>query len=432
MSDLQKVVDKYFKDSNDNNIENWSREKQDSLKLDAINAVIKLSKNNTFMAEKISDKVKENGISSLDDLSEIDFTTKDELRVEPYRAVCVPKDQLIQMHMSTGTTKGEPIFVFYTLNDLYHFDLYPKYPNLVSVEPGKIVIVALPYELSSSGLAFHKVFSMSEKALVVPAGKGGAYSSPEKTLQLMKKLNADVIITTPSHMAYLYELAVENGYNTSEDFHLEKVWLTGEGCSDKYRERLEEMWGCPAYFYYGSLECGALGIECSEKNGYHIPEAHVHLEIVDPDTGVPCDNGEIGEIVVTTLLREGCPFIRYKTGDLGYIDDVPCACGSTAKKLFLRGRVGDQILIDDGNFSAFYLENILMRVPEITMWYQFVNVDKSLTIRVEKQPTTEISDEELSNKIISEFEYALGVTPTVEIVDKIERVLTKAIRVVKQ
>lgn len=432
MNNLQNVLSRYFEDGNDRNVESWSREKQDSLKLDAINAIIQLAKKNPFMAEKISAEIQENGISSLDDLSSIDFTTKDELRVEPYRAVCVPKDQLIQMHMSTGTTKGEPIYVFYTYNDLYRYDLYPLYPNLVSIGPGKVTVVALPYELSSSGLSFHRVFSISEKALVVPAGKGGAYSSPEKTLQLMKKLKADVIITTPSHMAYLYELAVENGYNVDEDFHLEKIWLTGEGCSDKYRERLEALWGCPAYFYYGSLECGALGIECAEKSGYHIPEAHVHLEIVDPETGAPCDNGEIGEIVVTTLLREGCPFIRYKTGDLGYIDDVPCDCGSTAKKLFLRGRVGDQIRIDDGNYSAYYLENILMRVPEITMWYQFVNIDRSLTIRVEKQNTAEISDEELCNKIVSEFEYALGVTPTVEIVEKIERVLTKAIRVFKK
>src|SRR5690606_25960759 len=138
-------------------------------------------------------------------------------------------------------------------------ELAPPLTRLADVGPGDICLNALPYEMSSAGLAFHKVFMEGCGATVIPAGKGGAYSSPEKTIRLMQDLAPTIAITTPSYAMTLAETAEKLGFDLGS-LPLRKMWLTGEGCSFAFRSRVEALWNTRANFYYGSLECGALGI----------------------------------------------------------------------------------------------------------------------------------------------------------------------------
>lgn len=428
MDRIKELIKNYLKKNN--NIDYWDENIRNEYHLDAINLTLDLAKDNNYFKAKMHN-LSCAKINSLEDFQKIEFSSKDELRGNPYLAVCVEKSKLSQLNISTGTTGGENIYVFYTMNDLYCSEIETKYPELISVEESDMIVNALPYELSSSGLSFQRVFQVGEKAIVLPAGKGGTYSSPDKTVKLMHKLQAEILLTTPSHAAYLYEFALEMNLDPIKDFNLKRIWLTGEGCSDTFRKRIEKLWGASAYFYYGSLECGSLGIECKEKNGYHIPEAHVYIEIVNTETGEVCNDGEIGEIVTTTLLREGQPFIRYKTGDLGYIENVQCGCGIKERKLYVRGRVGDQLKLNGKVFSPFYYENFLMKVEEVGLWYHFVVKSDGLLIRVEKNLNSNISEKELMEKVIKEIEMNCGTIPMVEVVDKVPRVLTKAIRVIQ-
>ncbi|MDI6870494.1 MAG: AMP-binding protein [Bacillota bacterium] len=372
-------------------------------------------------------------VRSVADLSKLPFTDKDELRGDPWILLACDKKDVSVINVSTGTTGGEMIYIFYTWKDFYLNDLAVGYPRLVPIEPGDICINALPYEMSSAGLAFHKVFMDACGATAVPVGKGGAYSTPEKTVRIMRDLKPTIVMTTPSWAVRLAEAAGEAGFDLKE-LPLKRMWITGEGCSPAFRDRLEKIWGTTANFYYGSLECGALGMECDQHFGYHIPLAHVVVEIVDPKTGEVLEPGEIGEIVATCLLRYSSPLIRYRTQDLGYVEYDQCPCGVALPRLFLRGRQVDQVVLQGYEFSPFYLEEFLMRLPEVGMWYQFVvppeGADR-LKIRVELQPGVEPTPE-LADRLASKMEFGLGIPCEFEFVDRLPRPVTKTIRVVHE
>ncbi|MEW6181563.1 MAG: AMP-binding protein [Bacillota bacterium] len=372
-------------------------------------------------------------IVELADLARLPFITKDELRGKPWILLACDKKEVSLIQVSTGTTGGEEIYIMNTWEDYYRYELATGYPTLVPIVPGDICLNALPYEMSSAGLAFHKTFMEGCQATVVPAGKGGAYSTPAKTVKLMRNLQPTVVITTPSWAVTLSEAAAEESLDLSS-LPLKKMWLTGEGCSPSFRERVENIWGTKANFYYGSLECGGVGIECDSHNGYHIIMGHVIVEIVDPKTGAVLEPGEIGEIVVTCLLRYDTPILRYRTQDLGYIEMDPCPCGVALPRLFLRGRLVEQVTICGIPFSPFYLEEFLMRLPEVGNWFQFVvppgGADR-LKIRAEPAPGVSPSPE-LVESLAGKMEFGTGLPCEFEIVDRIPRPRGKTIRVVEK
>jgi phenylacetate-CoA ligase len=370
-------------------------------------------------------------IMDLSDLSRLPFLTKDELRGKPWALLTCDKKDVALVQVSTGTTGGEEIYIMNTWEDYYLHELSPGYPKLLPVEKGDICLNALPYEMSSAGLAFHKTFMDGCQATVIPAGKGGAYSTPAKTIKMMRDLQPIVVITTPSWAITLAEAAAENSFDL-KSLPLKKIWLTGEGCSPAFRERVEKLWGITANFYYGSLECGGIGVECDAHNGYHIIQAHAIVEIVNPETGEVLEPGEIGEIVVSCPLRYHSPILRYRTMDLGYIDTDPCSCGILLPRLFLRGRMVDQIIVQGVSLSPFYLEEFLMRLPEVGNWYQFV-VDSSasdrLKVRCELSAGVQPS-KELAESLASKMEFAIGIPFEFEFVDKLPRPNGKTVRVV--
>lgn len=372
-------------------------------------------------------------IREIEDLTRLPFTSKDELRGNPWILLACDKEDIAIIQVSTGTTGGEEIYLMNSWRDYFLSDLAPGYPELVPVKRGDICINALPYEMSSSGLSFHKIFMNGSDATVVPTGKGGAYSSPEKTVKLMRELCPTVMITTPSWSMNLAEAAAEAGFNPA-CLAWKKIWLTGEGCSPAFRDRVEKIWGATANFYYGSLEAGGIGIECDKHNGYHLMQAHMLLEIIDPETGALLEPGEIGEVVVSCLLRYDTPLLRYRTMDLGYIETDPCPCGVSTPRLFLRGRQVDQLVIQGIPFSPIYLEELLLRIPEVGNWFQFVMTsaeEDTLRIRCELAEGV-TATQELADSIASRMEFNLGVECEVEIYDRLPRVAGKTVRVVHE
>lgn len=424
------IIEKYFID-NPKTVEYWSNQEVEAYTLEALNQLLShVYPNNAFYRQKMDESgIAPGSLRSLEDFQKMRTTSKDELRADPYLIYSAPKGQIAQVFLSTGTTGGESIYMIHTWEDLYLRDLGPDMPDLALNKDMGLVAIALPFEMSSSGLSFYYVLQHGCSVGVVTVGKGGFYSKPHKTVKALKELNVGGMYTTPSYAMVLADAAFELGYKLGEDIVMKRIWLTGEGCSDAFRRRIEDVWQTQALYYYGSLECGPLGIECTRKSGYHLPSAHVYIEVIDPETGAAKANGEIGEIVATTLLRTGSPLIRFRTGDLGYIEDTPCECGMNLKRLFLRGRVCDQIKIGNVNFSPFYVEELLMRIQEVGNNYRLIVYDDYLEIETELAPMVR-ETESLAEQIASRIEYGCGLPCRVRFIDKIRYEGGKTVRVI--
>lgn len=422
------VLKKYSKE-----LENVSRmeiEKQENYTNQILKELLEfVYDNNEYYRNKLIDaKFSRECAFSKRVFENLGFISKSELRKNKDLILSVPKKKISQVHTSTGTSGGENIYIMYTLFDLFGGELIPRFGEIFNPNEDDVFAIGLPYEMSSSAHSFHRALQITNKASVIPIGKGGAYSEPKKAIKLMKELGCTVLMTSPSYAVELYKAAEELDLDVKDEIPIRQIWLTGEGCSNAFRERIEKRWGAVARYYYGSLECGVIGIECEAKSGYHIAASHVYLEVINPNTGEVLKDGEVGELVVTTLLREGMPLIRYRTEDLAYFDSKECKCGSTLKKLFLVGRVSDQIIIDNKQYSPFYIEEFLMRINEITDNYKFNIYNNELEIIVELDKEVEYYngiEEEISKKV----ECGCGVRNTVKVVDKIEYSGKKAKRV---
>ena len=393
--------------------------------------VTRAYENSPFYRQKMTlAGVKPQDIKNLSDLAKIPFTTKDELRQDPWTLLACDKKDVSIIHVSTGTTGGQPIYTMQTWKE-YYLNHSVIYPFLHPVAQDDLCFVALPYEMSSAGLSLHNKFLVGHQAAVVSVGKGGAYSTPEKTVKLMGDLKPTIMATSPSYAITLAEAAAEASLDLTS-LPLKRIWLAGEGCSPAFRKRLEKIWGTTVSFSCGTTESGIIAMECDAQNGYHIAEGNVLVEIVDPQTGKVLEPGEIGEVVITCLLRFDIPLIRYRTQDLGCLEPKPCPCGVTLQRFHLRGRMADQIVLKGKRFSPFYLENFLMQLPEVGNWYQFVvkpGDNEQLKIRTEVAAGVEPSPE-LAAKLAVKLEAAIGIPCKFELVNKLERTMKKAIRVV--
>lgn len=377
--------------------------------------------------------VRPEDIRSLSNLRKLPFLTKEELRGRPRALLaCDPRD-IALIQVSTGTTGGEEIYIEYTLSDYLANDLTPRYSTLFPVAPGDVCLDALPYEMSTAGLAFHKTFMDGYGAAVIPAGKGGAYSTPEKTVKVISDLRPNIAVTSPSWAIILAEAAAKAGF-ALPSLGMKRMWLTGEGCSPALRGRIERLWGSPASFFYGSLECGVLGMECEAQEGYHLPEAHVILEVVDPRTGEPLPEGEIGELVVTALLRFDSPLLRFRTGDMGFIVLAPCRCGSPLSRFHMRGRAVDQLTVAGRSLSPIYLEELLLRMPEVGPWYEIVAPRKDASrLAIRAEPAVPFTpDAALAAALSAKISGAAGFPIDVDLVARLPRPTAKVTRVVRE
>jgi len=394
-------------------------------------AVTRAYENSPFYRQKMTKTgVKPQDIKKLADLAKMPFTTKDELRQNPWALLACDKKDISVIHVSTGTTGGRPIYTMQTWKE-YYLSTSVNYPRLQPIDPDDLCFVALPYEMSAAGLDFHTRFLAGHRAAVMAVGKGGAYSVPEKTLKLFRDLKPTILVTSPSYAITLAEAAAEASLDLA-GLGLKKIWLAGEGCSPAFRRRIENIWGTTVNFAYGATECGTIGIECDAHNGYHISQGHVLVEIVDPNTQKVLEPGETGEIVITCLLRFDTPLIRYRTQDLGCLDSQPCPCGVALDRFHLRGRLADQIVLQGTAYSPVYLEDLLMQLPEVGNWYEFIvkpGENERLKIRAELAAGVKPAPE-LAEKLAGKIETAIGVPCNFELAEILPRPAKKAIRIV--
>ncbi|WP_163538815.1 AMP-binding protein [Gracilibacillus sp. YIM 98692] len=429
-SHLEQFKEFYKKlDDQGKTIEKLPHEKIEDYQLQAINATLAhvWNQNEHYHSRLKEAGFKEPKIDSLEQLASVPMLEKDVIRGDKEKILCVAPKEIGQVHLTSGTS-GKPIYTSYTLADQYVYDLLPKYLELFKESDDDVAAIALPYEFALPGLGFQRLFQFAFGTAVLSLGKGGYMAPVDKSLELMKEYQATVLTTTPSYAALLAEESEKYGIKIGEDIQLKKIWLTGEGCSPAFRERLEKWWGCEVSFFYGSTECGVIGVECSKHQGYHVMEGHIKLEIIDPLSEEVLPYGQTGEIVVTTLLREGMPMVRYRTGDLGVLQKSKCDCGITMDVLQLRGRMEHMLRIDNVDYSPFMIEHFLMEIPDVGLWYHLKLNQGVLTIEAEKFRTN-LNDEQLAEKIQKHMKDRIGVDCKVVIRDDIPRTFGKATRV---
>lgn len=430
-SHLEQFKD-FFKQLDDEalTIEKLPRQKIESYQLQAINATLAhvWERNDYYRAKLEEQGFTKPEIDSLEQLAAVPLLSKNVIRGDKQKILCVEPKEIGQVHLTSGTS-GKPIYTAYTLADQYVYDLLPKYLELFQESDVDVAAVALPYEFALPGLGFQRLFQFAFGTAVLSLGKGGYMAPVDKSLELMREYQATVLATTPSYAALLAEESERYGIRIGEDIKLKKIYLTGEGCSHTFRERLENWWGCEVSFFYGSTECGVVAVECSKHKGYHVMEGHVKVEIVDPATGQKLPYGKTGEIVVTTLLREAMPMVRYRSGDIGYLQKSSCSCGLTMDVLHLRGRMENIITLGGEEYSPFMLEHFLMEISDVGMWYHLKPSDGTLKIEAEPFRTT-LSDEQLAEKIRQHMDARIGVTCEVEIRRDIPRTFGKATRII--
>lgn len=392
-----------------------------------------------FYRTKFKEKsIKPGDIKSLDDLRKLPFTKKQDLRDNyPTKMFCVPPEDIVRIHASSGTT-GKPTVVGYTLNDINMWtEVMAR--SIVAAGGSKrdVLHVAYGYGLFTGGLGLH-YGGERVGCTVIPASGGNT----KRQLLLMQDLKSTILACTPSYAIYLAEAAKEEGIDPREDLKLRLGIFGAEPWSNNMRKRVEDALGIKATDIYGLSEITGPGVsqECEEQCGGHIWADHFLAEIIDPKTGEPLDAGKQGELVFTTLTKEGMPLIRYRTGDLTVLSWEECACGRYHPRMLrVRGRTDDMLIIRGVNVFPSQVEHVLMKFPEIGNHY-LLEISKKgpldiLTVKVEVTPDI-ISDRmrdliSLSSGIKAELRDTLGLTVDVDLVEPgvIPRSMGKAVRV---
>jgi len=378
-------------------------------------------------------------IKSIDDIKNLSFTTKNELReTYPYGLLAVEESQIMEVHTSSGTT-GTPVVDAYTQADLDLWsEVMARTLAMAGAQEGDIVQNAYGYGLFTGGLGVH-YGARKLKANVIPISAGNT----KRQIMVMRDFGTTILTCTPSYALYLAEAAREEGV-PFENLSVRAGCFGAEPWSDTMRDQIEEELSISAHDIYGLTEIIGPGVaaECSEKNGLHINEDFFYPEIIDPATGEVLPDGEKGELVFTTLTKEGTPIIRYRTRDITYLFRDKCTCGRTTIKMHrLFGRTDDMLIIRGVNVFPSQIEQVLMQIEETQPHYQII-IDRGekhldeveLLVEVEERFFSDETKnlETLRKKIISEIQAELGIGVRIRLVEPktIQRSIGKAQRVV--
>ena len=361
-------------------------------------------------------------IKGIEDISKLPFTTKDDLRDNyPFGLFAVPKSQIVRVHASSGTT-GKATVVGYTRKDLDIWaECVARCLTMADVSKNDVIQVAYGYGLFTGGLGAHYG---AEKigAMVVPMSTGNT----KKLTTMMLDFGATAIACTPSYLLHISEVLAEEG--KIGDLKIKTAICGAEPWTEKMHQDIEKRLNIHAHDIYGLSEIMGPGVacDCIYNKGLHVCEDHFYPEILNSDTLTAVPDGEVGELVFTTLTKEGLPLIRYRTKDLTSIDRTPCECGRTSARISrFKGRVDDMLIIRGVNVFPSQVEAALAEVPEVSPHYVIVvdrvnNLD-TLEVQVELNPeyfTDEIRGlEKLNKKITHVISQALGLNPKVKIVE---------------
>jgi phenylacetate-CoA ligase len=382
--------------------------------------------------------VRPEDVSGLDDLAKLPLTSKDDMReVFPFGLFASAAADIVEVHMSSGTT-GKPVVGAYTRGDLQVWgEVMSRTLDAGGVGVHDIIQVAYGYGLFTGGLGGH-YGGTTLGAMTLPMSSGNTF----RQLNTMADFGTTVLMCTPSYALFIAEYAREHGIDVASG-PLRAGFFGAEPWSEGMRADIEAKLGIKAYDIYGLTELIGPGVaaECPEQNGLHVFEDHFYPEIIDSETGEVLPAGEKGELVLTTLTRTGTPVLRYRTRDITYLIEEPCACGRTSRRIHrLMGRNDDMLIVRGVNVFPQQVEEVLLRVEGVEPYYQIV-VDRegvldTLEVEVEMAETL-FSDEvkvilALERKIEHELKLALGIAAVVKLVNPktIERSEGKAKRIV--
>lgn len=377
-------------------------------------------------------------IKTIDDIKKLPFTTKQDLRDNyPFGLNAVPQSAIVRVHASSGTT-GNPTVVGYTRRDLAVWsESIARCLGAFGASREDTISVAYGYGLFTGGLGLH--YGVEHLgASVVPTSSGNT----DKHILLIKDLGITGVACTPSYALHMAEVMRKKGI-TPEDLKLRIGIFGGEPWTENMRKSLEEKLQINAYNIYGLSEIMGPGVshECECKNGSHIIEDHFFPEIINPETCEVLPEGEQGELVFTTLTKEGMPLLRYRTKDLCSLIYEPCECGRTSVRMTrIMGRSDDMLIIRGINVFPSQIESVILQLPEFEPQYLLVvtreNNRDNLEVQVELKEEY-YSDEinktiEMRDKLARRLQSVLSISADVKIVspNTLERSVGKSKRVI--
>ena len=406
-------------------IETMERSRLEAFQLERLKETVRQAIKSPFYKEVFEKNgLTPDSIRTLDDLRKIPFTTKDDLRSHyPYGMVAIPLRECVRIHSSSGTT-GNPTVVLHSARDLDQWaNQVARCMYMVGLRDTDVFQNTSGYGMFTGGLGF-QYGAERLGALTVPAAAGNT----KRQIKFITDFGTTCLHIIPSYATRLAEVMYEMGIDPRRDTKLHTVCIGAEPHSEEQRQRIEELLGVKAYNCFGMSEMNGPGVafECQEQNGMHFWEDCYLVEIIDPETGEPVPEGEIGELVLTTLDREMMPLIRYRTRDLTRILPGKCPCGRTHLRIDrIKGRSDDMFIIKGVNIFPMQVEKILVQFPELGSNYLItlepVNNQDEMIVEVELSDLSTdnyIELEKIRRDIIRQLKDEILVTPKVKLVKK--------------
>jgi phenylacetate-CoA ligase len=421
-------------------IESLDRQALEGLQLERLRTTIARAAQSPYYGELFREQgISPEAIRSLDDIRRIPFVTKDILRDHyPWGLVAVSQERLVRLHSSSGTT-GRPTVVFHTRDDIAGWaELVARCMYMAGVRASDVFQNMMGYGLFTGGIGFH-YGAERLGALVIPSGPGNT----QRQIMLMRDFKTTVIHIIPSYALHFVKSLHEMQIDPRRDLRLRIAFLGAEPHSGETRRRIEEELGVSAFNSYGLSEMNGPGVafECPRKDGMHVWEDSYLLEVIDPRTLEPVPDGQEGELVFTTLQREGMPVLRYRTRDLAAVYAEPCACGRAHRRISrIKGRTDDMLIVKGVNMYPVQIETILMGLPEVGSNFQIVLEHKDfndhMTVKVEVSEALFTGDlrhlDALRRRIVEKLRSEILITAGVELVEpgSLPRSEGKAVRVI--
>lgn len=419
-------------------IETMPRVKLEALQLERLKWLVQYCSDNIpFYSKRLAEAgVTAEKLKSISDIQYIPYTTKEDIRdTYPFGLFGQPMKKIVRIHASSGTT-GKPTVVGYTQRDLDNWgDCVARLCVAVGASDEDIVQIAFGYGLFTGALGLH--YGLEKiGATIVPTSSGNT----EKQIMLMQDFKTSALVSTPSYAQYIGEVAREMG--VLDDIKLKLGLFGSEGCTEEMRDQIEKTLNLFATDNYGMSELMGPGVsgDCQFRCGMHVNEDHFVAEIINSQTLEVLPRGEQGELVITTLTKEGIPMLRYRTKDISQIDYEPCKCGRTfARMSKIKGRSDDMLKIRGVNVFPSQIESVLMAFEQIAPHYQLVitreKFSDALEVKVELCDSSLLENygelESLRNKIHHSLKTVLGIDTKVSLVEhkSLERFQGKAKRI---
>lgn len=403
--------------------ETWDRAAIEAAQLVRLRSTMQQAQNAPFYARRMAEAgLDPHKITSLEALRRLPLTTKDDLRAQyPTGLACVPMTDFVRMHCSSGTT-GTPVAICHTQLDLNSWaDLMARCMHMVGLRREDIFQNMSGYGLFTGGLGIH---AGAERlgCMTIPAGAGNS----RRQIKLLKDFGVTAVHILPSYALHLVSVLQEEGIDP-HDLPVRVAIVGAEPYTEGVRQRIEEALGIKVYNSYGLSEMNGPGValECQAQQGLHVWEDAYLFEIIDPVTEEPLPDGEVGELVMTTLCRQGMPVLRYRTRDLTRILPGECSCGRKHRRIDrILGRSDDMFIIKGVNIYPMQIEKVLMSIPEVGHNYLIVldeNEDiDTLTIQVEVHDESFVEDmrvlRNVQQHVVRRLRDEILVTPVVELV----------------